>query len=163
MSFVCLQCEKSFYSAEALEQHRKAVHGAIVAEKNNSTGTTTIEGKYIFYTVIVLIVLGLGYWIVTSFLGPGTYDDFAKCLTEKGATFYGAFWCSHCKEQKALFGKSARYLNYVECSTPDGKAQLSICKAAGIEGYPTWIFADGTRSNIMTLRELSDKTSCSLP
>jgi hypothetical protein len=67
------------------------------------------------------------------------YDAFAKCLTEKGATMYGAEWCPHCKEQKAVFGNSFKYINYVEC--PDN---TQLCLDKGIQGYPTWIIGTST-------------------
>jgi hypothetical protein len=34
---------------------------------------------------------------------PGPFDEFAQCITDSGAVFYGTEWCSHCKNQKALF------------------------------------------------------------
>ena len=40
--------------------------------------------------------------------------DLALFLKEKGAKMYGAFWCSHCIEQKAPFGARAQ-IPYVEC------------------------------------------------
>lgn len=62
-----------------------------------------------------------------------------------------------------MFGKSAKLLPYVECSTPDGKSQLPICKEKDIKGYPTWIFADGSQlQGEQTLQVLADKTSCPL-
>ncbi|MFH1400946.1 MAG: hypothetical protein ABIH41_05485, partial [Nanoarchaeota archaeon] len=33
-------------------------------------------------------------------------DDFARCLTQSGATMYGASWCPHCNDQKEMFGSS---------------------------------------------------------
>ncbi|MDD5357496.1 MAG: thioredoxin domain-containing protein [Candidatus Pacebacteria bacterium] len=119
-------------------------------------------------TVIVIIAMVI---IVAGLIGvsvyyskqPGQHDAFAQCLTQKGATFYGAFWCPHCQATKALIGKSMKYVNYVECSTPDGNAQTQICIDKKIETYPTWEFADGTRqTGELTLQELSDKTSCPL-
>ena len=74
--------------------------------------------KYI-YILIILAVLGGIIWLVMTPGTPGKLDDFAKCLGDKGAIFYGAFWCPHCQAQKALFGKSAKLLPYIECSTPD--------------------------------------------
>lgn len=59
---------------------------------------------------------------------PGEYDNFAKCLSEKDVKFYGAFWCPNCNDQKALFGKSNKYLNYIECSTADRSGQIELCK-----------------------------------
>jgi hypothetical protein len=109
---------------------------------------------------IVLIFGGLNYYHNQ----PGELDGFAQCLEEKGAIFYGAFWCPHCQNQKAMFGRSARLLPYVECSTADGKGQLPVCTQRGVESYPTWVFADGTReSGEVSLPRLAEKTSCALP
>ena len=94
----------------------------------------------------------------------GKLDSFATCLADSGATFYGAFWCPHCQNQKALFGSSAKLLPYVECSTPDGRNQLSICTDAGVTGYPTWEFANGDREGgEVSLERLSELTNCPLP
>ena len=44
----------------------------------------------------------------------------ARRLRAAGAKMYGAFWCSHCHEQKQAFGEAAGHdLPYVECY-PDG-------------------------------------------
>ena len=95
---------------------------------------------------------------------PSRFDDFAKCLKDKGAIFYGTFWCSHCQNQKALFGKSAKYLPYTECSTADSNGQLQVCKDANITSYPTWQFADASRTEgEISLEALAEKTTCVLP
>ena len=47
-------------------------------------------------------------------------EQLAKRLKEAGAKMYGAFWCSHCHEQKEAFGSVAmKDFPYVECY-PDG-------------------------------------------
>ncbi|MEK9182474.1 MAG: hypothetical protein AAB809_00155 [Patescibacteria group bacterium] len=122
----------------------------------------------IFFSVIAILIVGT---IATVILqsdetpaGPGKYDTFAQCLKDKGAVFYGAFWCPHCQAQKKLFGSSEKLLPYVECSTPNGNAQTQVCIDKGITGYPTWEFADGTRLNgEIPLTQLSEKTGCELP
>lgn len=126
----------------------------------------------IFVLIIGLLILGT---IATVLLqsnstppGPGKYDAFATCLKDKGAVFYGAFWCPHCQEQKKLFGSAAKFLPYVECSTADGQGQAQICKDAKIESYPTWKLADGTEipnenGAGVSLETLAAKTSCVLP
>lgn len=94
----------------------------------------------------------------------GKLDGFAQCLNDKGAVFYGAFWCTHCQNQKKLFGPSAKLLPYVECSTPDGQSKLPRCTEKNIEGYPTWEFAEGSRlSGVLSLARLAEKTGCTLP
>lgn len=121
--------------------------------------------KYIIGLVILAISLAiiLPYFNKEEDTGPGKYDEFAMCLKEKGAIFYGAFWCPHCRDQKKLFGNSAKLMPYVECSTADASGQLQVCADKKIEGYPTWEFADGSRiTRSMTLQELVDKTSCPL-
>lgn len=115
-------------------------------------------------TLIVSVLVVAGYFFYTENVKPGRLDAFAQCLGEKGATFYGAFWCPHCQNQKRMFGKSEKFLPYVECSTPNGKDQLPVCKEKNIGGYPTWEFADGSReTGEIALGRLAEKTSCQLP
>ena len=106
-------------------------------------------------------------WLIMTPGKPSKYDDFAKCIKDKGVTFFGAFWCPHCQAQKARFGKSAKYLPYVECSTPDSRGQLQVCIDADIKTYPTWEFPVGTTTERVTgeieLVDLAAKTSCELP
>ncbi|MBP6884027.1 MAG: hypothetical protein KBC06_02240 [Candidatus Pacebacteria bacterium] len=122
----------------------------------------------IFVSVIGILVLG----IISAVLlrsnatppGPGKLDTFAGCLKEKGATFYGAFWCPHCKTQKEMFGSSVKLLPYVECALPDASGQNQLCNDKKIQSYPTWEFADGTRlTGEIPLTQLAEKTSCVLP
>jgi len=95
--------------------------------------------------------------------GSGKYDSFAQCLTDKGATFYGAYWCPHCANQKNLFGSSMKNVNYVECSLPNKAGQTEICIQKNITGYPTWEFADGNRTyGEQSFEKLSQKTGCAL-
>lgn len=95
---------------------------------------------------------------------PAPYDAFAQCLTENGAKMYGAYWCPHCQNQKEAFGSSWKYVEYVECSLPNQAGQTLECKDAGIDGYPTWEFADGSRiGGEASFEELSLKTECQLP
>lgn len=119
------------------------------------------------YVVILVIVLfagliGARFW---SDSRPGEYDAFAQCITDKGATFYGAFWCPHCQAQKRLFGGSADLLPYVECSMPDGQTQKPECTEKGIKSYPTWVFPDGQDPLLgeQSFEELAERTGCELP
>lgn len=118
----------------------------------------------IFVVLVVVVVVGAGLYFGLKTEKSGKLDVFAQCLKTSGAQFYGTFWCTHCQNQKKMFGTSSQYLPYVECSTPDGSEQLQVCKDKGIEGYPTWVFADETRlSGELPLATLAEKTSCPLP
>jgi thiol-disulfide isomerase/thioredoxin len=122
------------------------------------------RGVMIFWGVIVLLIVGgFGASMYMKTL-PGKYDGLAQCLGEKGAKFYGAFWCPHCQEQKKMFGNSAALLPYVECSNADGKTQTQICIDKKIQSYPTWEFADGSRmTGEQQPSALAEKTGCALP
>jgi len=121
------------------------------------------KNTVVWFLILVLFIGGV-VWLIRTPGKPGKLDAFATCIAESGATFYGAFWCPHCQNQKAMFGTSARLLPYVECSTPDGNSQLPVCTDAGVTGYPTWEFADGSREGgEVSLERLAEKTSCVLP
>lgn len=122
--------------------------------------------KKLIWPIVILVFAGFVVWLIIT---PGRvkvskYDGFASCIKDSGAIFYGAFWCPHCVSQKKLFGTAEKFLPYVECSTPDGSGQLQICKDAGVNSYPTWIFKNGvTKTGELTLDELAKETACALP
>lgn len=111
----------------------------------------------------LLIALMGGVFLSACNSEPKTANDrFASCLKERGAVFYGTYWCPHCQEQKKIFGSSAQFLPYVECAS--GNGQTKECQEKEIKGYPTWIFADGSRQEgQMSLEELGQKANCPLP
>ncbi|MCE9585304.1 hypothetical protein K8Q94_01625 [Candidatus Nomurabacteria bacterium] len=126
-----------------------------------------MKKQTIFFGIIVILILGaIISFVVANSSKPkvSKYDTFATCLKDQGAVFYGAFWCPHCKAQKAEFGPAVKLLNYIECSNPDAKSQKQICIDKKIESYPTWEFKDGTRlTGEVPMKTLAEKTSCVLP
>jgi len=133
--------------------------------ESNTNNRNRTQSKFIIFVIIVVLLVG-GFGVYMSKYGgsgTGKLDSFAQCLGTNGAEFYGAFWCTHCQSQKALFGSSKKYLPYVECSNPD-QTQVQVCKDKKIEGYPTWIFKDASRlTGEVPLQTLAEKTQCVLP
>ena len=82
----------------------------------------------------------------------------ARHLAASGAVMYGAYWCPHCREQKALFGSAAILLPYVECDARGRHAQVERCRARGIRVYPTWEFHGQLVERALTLDELADRS-----
>jgi hypothetical protein len=81
----------------------------------------------------------------------------AKHLKSVGAKMYGAYWCPHCHEQLQLFGqKAVTQLPYIECAEDGKNARPDLCKAAKIEGYPTWKIKAKTYEGTQTLVELAN-------
>jgi uncharacterized membrane protein/glutaredoxin len=82
----------------------------------------------------------------------------AEHLAEEGVVFYGASWCPHCQQQKALFGASAARLPYVECSLGGPSApQAAACRNAGVRSYPTWVINGRAYvGEVLSLAQLAD-------
>lgn len=121
-------------------------------------------GMLIFWVIIIVIIvagMGASFFVKSQ---PGKYDQLAQCLKESGTVYYGAFWCPNCQAQNRIFGKSKPLLPYVECSTPDGKDQVQVCKDKHVTAYPTWEFPDGSRlAGVQQVLTLGEKSGCELP
>jgi hypothetical protein len=80
-------------------------------------------------------------------------DEFARCLTAEGVTYYFTTWCPHCQRQQALFGRAFRHLRAVDCT--DG--------CPGVSSFPTWTFRDGSRlTGFRSPEVLATRTRCPL-
>jgi len=81
----------------------------------------------------------------------------AAHLKQKGASMYGAYWCSHCFGQKQAFGAAgSRQINYVECAVDGYNSKRTLCGTKGIRGYPTWEIDGEFYPGEKTLRELAE-------
>ncbi len=98
-------------------------------------------------------------WLIKDI---NTLEDFAKCLTEKEVKMYGGFWCGHCQNQKKKFGDAWDFVNYVECDARGENAQVDLCIAKGIGGYPTWEINGKLYPGEMTLERLAELSWCKL-
>lgn len=108
----------------------------------------------------------LSLLMVLSACGDDTvkYAGFAQCLTDSGMVMYGSFRCPHCIKMKELFGSSFKNIKYVECDPLSRIYDKVACEENKIEGYPTWIFGDGSRDRgEKTFEYFAEKTSCVLP
>jgi len=88
----------------------------------------------------------------------------AKCLSEKGAKFYGTYVCGFCVRQKEMFGEAAKYLPYVECSPDRATEAESIqCTEANVRSVPDWRFPDGTQKlGLQSVEQLAELSGCPL-
>jgi len=108
----------------------------------------------------MLIVAYAGFWYYSNH----RYDSFAKCLASTNTKMYGLYWCPHCAEQKAMFGRAFQHVPYVECAIKGSHDLAPACRAAGVKLFPAWQFGNNPPvSGVFPLEELSDKTGCRLP
>jgi len=119
-----------------------------------------MNSRVIIIIGVATVLLIAGFVYAATPKGPAAdFTALAQCLAEKKVTMYGAYWCSHCKNEKAAFGDSFRFVPYVECT-----ADVKKCTDAGINGYPTWIFPDGRKfEGEQGVKRLSELSGCALP
>lgn len=120
--------------------------------------------KAVIGVAVVLVLAAGGAYLWWQSTLPGKYDDFATCLGDKGLKFYGAYWCPHCEAEKKRFGRSAKYLPYVECAIPGSDQLTQACKDQGVKGFPTWIGPGDQRTEgELELTDLASRSGCALP
>ncbi|KAK4410447.1 Thiol-disulfide oxidoreductase LTO1 [Sesamum angolense] len=121
-----------------------------------------LKGSAIVYAVHDLVLKE-----IASKSSPSAIS-LAKHLRAIGAKLYGAFWCSHCQDQKEisavvpfphyLWARSSKLLDYVECF-PDGVSKgtkmAQACVDVNLEGFPTWIINGQVLSGEKQLSELA--------
>ena len=152
MEYKCEACKRNFETKESLDQHNLAKH----SEKNEKSGKGKINfKKYFLFTAIILIIILLGLSINSYVKRPGKYNDFAKCLTEKGAVVYGNDYCQYTNQQLNFFGKSKKYLNYIKCYE-----NKQLCDEKGVEITPTWEINGEMYEQVQTFERLAAISGC---
>ncbi len=119
-----------------------------------------MKNTLIFIAIIILLIAGI--YVAgrrgTSSVPQEQLEAFAQCIASKDLTMYGAAWCSHCQKEKALFGAAFQFVPYVEC--PENQ---KLCLDKGMDGYPTWIDADGAKyPGEQGLEKLAEISGCTL-
>lgn len=151
MEFKCNICNRDFISEESLKQHNEMKHP--VKEKKIKVN----KKKYIILSLFILIVLFSSMTIYSYAKKPGKYNDFAKCLTEKGAVIYGNDYCSYTNIQLNFFGKSKEYLNYIKCADNE-----KLCNEKSVKTTPTWEIDGKMYEQVQTFEKLSAITGCEI-
>ncbi|MGC1196070.1 MAG: vitamin K epoxide reductase family protein [Geitlerinemataceae cyanobacterium] len=123
------------------------------------------RGQLLFSGIAVAMVTLIGTLGVYSGINPdGTTTAsgsaqvlLAEHLADTDAQMFGAYWCSHCLNQKAMFGKEAfKKIDYVECDPKGDNPRTQLCKEANIEGFPTWKIKGEFYQGERTLEELAN-------
>lgn len=119
--------------------------------------------------VITLLVGGgliFGLWLfaqtissLTGYtIGSARFDNFAKCLTEKGAVLYTSdSGCETCTQQKAIFKSSYQYLQVVNCRSESEK-----CNQLDIKYGPVWIIDGRKYFGLHGVPRLAEITGCEI-
>ena len=106
--------------------------------------------KLLAILIFLILIIGIGSYAANYFLTPGSYDNFAKCLSQKGAVMYGAIkWCQYTQAQANMFGKSFKYINYHDES-----------ELPGIKTRPTWVIDGKKYEKVQSFETLGAITGC---
>ena len=71
--------------------------------------------------------------------------EVAEKIKSLDGQMYGAYWCSHCNNQKQVLGQEAmKIIGYIECDKEGLNSQNDLCMDKKVPGYPTWII-DGQK------------------
>ncbi len=113
---------------------------------------------YIGLAVIVVAIFAVGFFVFAELQKPSELDGFAQCLSDSGLIMAGTDWCHFCRQQKAMFGTAFKYIDYKNCDY-----EKAFCTENQVQGYPTWIDAQGlSHRGVQSLEELSAVSGCSL-
>ena len=134
------------------EQHQKDLAAQQVAVKQVKGKRKMMIIGIAAAVLIIIIVIA-----VVTFARPGPYDSFAKCLSVKKVEVYGSMsWCKYTQAQKAMFGKSFKYLNYYDV------AEWPADTYGDIKVTPTWIVNGELYPNVQDFERLSALTGCQI-
>ena len=111
--------------------------------------------------IVIALILIIAFFLIKPLFSGGVVneemDSFVRCLTENGLKMYGTEWCSHCQNQKKLFGKSFKFIDYIDCDRSKG-----LCLTNGIKGYPTWKINGESYPGEQSLERLAQLSNCEL-
>jgi uncharacterized membrane protein len=114
-------------------------------------------------TAAVLVPFAAAFIYATPEGASGYEGALARHLKASGAVMYGAHWCPHCTEQKALFGDAARDVPYVECAADAVNGRPDLCEKAGVKAFPTWVMGTERREGVQSLSALAAFSKFEIP
>ncbi len=141
---------KQFTNKKADENNKEIENRRKDIEQHHAQRQKSKKTKWVIaISLLAVIIIGSAGFALINSLKPGKYDNFAKCLKEKGAVIYGAPWCEYTKAQKAMFGKSVKYLDY---KTYDELPNIKLT--------PTWVINGQWYERVQDFNRLSALTGC---
>ncbi|GKY92289.1 hypothetical protein MPSEU_000200000 [Mayamaea pseudoterrestris] len=127
--------------------------GTLVGNGSSSSSSLAVAA---YDKSIVQVDKGLSPPLITTTSSPQALQLASK-LQSLDTRLFGAYWCSHCYDQKQTLGEQAmRKIPYVECSKEGFREQSKLCKEANVPGYPTWEIAGKLYPGEQSLEELEE-------
>ena len=112
------------------------------------------DNKIIIGLALTVIVIIAVIVFIKNYNSDTLNEELARCIASK-SIMYSQLGCSHCIEQKKLFGDYTSIFDIVECDEEPQK-----CADAGISGTPTWIINNQKIVGVRTIKQLKELSGC---
>lgn len=121
------------------------------------------ERTRVIVTFAVLVVLIAGLYLFADWfskttgyiLGEEEKVKLVECLNEKNAVMYGSATCPKCDAWKEKFGSAFSRINYVVCSSLEGKC-------GQLNALPAWEISGKLSYGVDDFKELIEVSGCGL-
>ncbi|MGH9511674.1 MAG: hypothetical protein ACRD2U_06010 [Terriglobales bacterium] len=132
-------------------------------ETKTSAGAHTVSGTRVLIIGLVIFAAfaGWAFWLKRS--RATRYNQFAQCLASKQVKMYGLYWCTHCADQKRMFGSSFQYVPYIECGIKGSRQEAPECVQGHLKNFPTWDFSGVRHEGVLPLNDIAERSGCALP
>jgi len=104
--------------------------------------------------IIIIAVILLAYYIINKDTN-NLDEELAKCIGQN-SVLYVQPGCSHCENQKRLFGDNIKHINQFLCNQDNWKT----CSDLGITATPTWRIKDKNYRGTHSIETLKKLTGC---
>jgi hypothetical protein len=115
--------------------------------------------KKFFSLIVVLLLVWCSEQSLPQEVASDEVVQLAQCITDKWRKMYGTERCQFCQNQKKWFASAWNIINFVDCD----KQQI-VCRSAGIQSFPTWIWPNNQRLvGLQTHDALKQNAGCDQP
>jgi len=107
--------------------------------------------------VIIVVVVAFGVYLSSRGGNPpdGTLTkEVAQCIGEN-SVLYVQLGCTHCEEQKEMFGENYKYIETIDCFY-----NKTLCADEQISGTPTWVRNGEQYVGVQSIEKLREITGC---
>ncbi len=111
-------------------------------------------------SITILTIIGviiLAYFLINNSFSKKdsqTSKEIAKCIGEN-SLLYVQLGCTHCENQKKMFGNNYQYLKVIDCFYKQKE-----CSDKNIKVTPTWIINNKEYLGVQNIDKLKELTKC---
>jgi hypothetical protein len=101
---------------------------------------------------IIFAIIIIAYFSLQKPTPVLTDSELIQCIGEN-SILYVQVGCSHCEDQKDLFGDNIEHINKIDCFFEPEECE-------GVQGVPSWKMGNEILLGVKTIDELKELTGC---